>query len=179
MMKFLALVAMLGYGGYKLHKKSERWLELFSPLLGSPRTQDHGSVPSDEGPARTAREATPQHSRRFVLLPVYALALVGLLAVGRWLTPAVVSDGYDAGADVAAATVARASAELAYSTLDHPVQRLLIPARRVVDVRREPGNCSEPLGPPEHREYVADVRLYTLFALLYRTVTVTCGGAVW
>ena len=63
--------------------------------------------------------------------------------------------------------------------LDHPLQRLFIPAWRVVDVRREPGRCEEPLGPLELRDYVADVRLYTLFALPYRTVAVTCGGAVW
>jgi len=87
--------------------------------------------------------------------------------------------GYDASGDPAAEEVARASSELAYAMLDHPVQRLFIPAWRVVDVRREPGRCTELLGPSELRDYVAEVRLYTLFALPYRTVTVTCGGAVW
>jgi hypothetical protein len=170
MTKLLLLLAMLGYGGYRLHRKTERWLELLRPLLGSPEPR---ALTSDRSrPASRVR-------KWLVLGPLYALALVGLLTVGRWVTRAAATGGYDAGGEPAAETVARASSELAHAMLNHPLQRLFIPAWRVMDVRREPGRCEEPLGPPEVRAYVADVRLYTLFALPYRTVEVTCGGAVW
>ena len=189
MTKLLVLLAMLGYGGYKLHRKTERWLEMLRPLLDSP-DQTHGApAGSSEAGSRSSAEARALASDRsravsrvrrwLVLSSLYTLALVGLLTVGRWVTRTATAGGYDAGGEPAAETVARASSELAHAMLDHPLQRLLIPVWRVVDVRREPGHCEEPLGPLDLRDYVADVRLYTLFALPYRTVAVTCGGAVW
>lgn len=190
MMKFLVLVAMLGYGGYKLHRKSERWLDLLGPLLGAPERRDAAPLRSAdvEGDARPAKPGAAggrrsggsvAHRKWLVLGPLYALALVGSVTVGHAVTRAVAGRGYDAGADAAAATVAREAHQLTYAMLDHPVQRLFIPGWRVVDVRLEPGRCTEPLGEPALRDYVADVRLYTFFALPYRTVAVTCGGAVW
>lgn len=200
MLKLLALLVMLGWGGYKLHRKSERWIEMLGPLLGAPprgrgetsaaprshaprrvgaatRPSGSGDAPRslmDEPPARTSPV-----KKWGVLVPLYGLALVGLVTMGRFVTDLAVTEGYAGGGTTAEATVGRASAELAYSMLDHPVQRLLLPAWRVVEVRSEKAHCTEPLGEPALRDYVAEVRLYTLFALPYRTVTVTCGGRVW
>jgi hypothetical protein len=200
MLKLLAIAAMLAYGGYKLNRKSERWIELLRPLLGAPdRTRDAAGRPAraaagsriggttEERPSAGARSladdppgAASPLRKRLVLAPFYALAFVGLIALGRWLTQLVVTDGYAGEGTVAEATVGRASAELAYAMLDHPVQRLLLPAWRVLEVRREPGHCTEPFPErPEIRDLMADVRIYTLFALPYRTVTVTCGGRIW
>ena len=53
----------------------------------------------------------------------------------------------------------------------------LLPRARVLDVKRAPGSCAAyPPGSVPDDEYVAVVRLYTLFRIPARTFTVACGG---
>jgi hypothetical protein len=52
-----------------------------------------------------------------------------------------------------------------------------LPRARVLDVKRAPGSCAAyPPGSVPDDEYVAVVRLYTLFRIPARTFTVACGG---
>jgi hypothetical protein len=122
-------------------------------------------------------------SRTLVLLhvPVYLLALIGFLVLGRIATRTFIPHYGDLGGDMAKQTVARSALMLIHVTYDNPIERSLIAKVRVVDVSLEPAHCEDypPAAADEHRDYVARVRLYTIYGIPIRTHTVTCGGWRW
>jgi hypothetical protein len=114
-------------------------------------------------------------------LIVYSLALVGFLAIGRWVTQAVVRDHGELPEDPASQTVARSALLLAYTINDDPAGRFFLPRAQVSRVYRQEGSCT--LYPATadipHLDHVAEVRFFTLYAVPVRRERVTCGGWAW
>jgi hypothetical protein len=132
----------------------------------------------------------------FLFLSMVALPLLSV-TLGRVL----VDDGIDRFRnDPAAWAVARNAVALADAHRDHPIQRLIAPAGRVVAVTLRPGHCKlapgssarlvldrrarrpalaqDPAQPAAAllREYTAQVRFHTFFGYPVEDVLVECGG---
>ena len=123
-------------------------------------------------PARTRRRS---RTRRDLLI-------IGGLTVAALTAPLLVPDGVDR---LPPGSVEREVASRAYPgawTLnDNPVGRVLLPGVRVTRVWPEPGHCgaSEQAAEGRARDYRAEVRLHSLFAIPGPVVQIRCGGAAY
>jgi hypothetical protein len=76
--------------------------------------------------------------------------------------------------------LAHATASEAYENsrmlLDYPATRLVIRARRVTEVWRDPGHCHDPKPSQAQGEYRATVQTYTWFGLPFASIDAQCGG---
>lgn len=138
-------------------------------------------------------------------LGLLAATFVGVTAVavlGIAVALLIVDDGTDRfRSDPLAYSVANEALRMSRVHRDHPLQRLLTPAARVVAVTRLVGHCNnraqdlvQPAGsaqpgfpalaqfpdPPREigvHEYTALVRFYTAFGIPAGDVYLTCGGS--
>lgn len=120
--------------------------------------------------------------RGFRSLLILALILVALLVVGRVVTASFVDDGIDRYAEgtperVVAETATRNAASLTRRMLLPRALFFLLPKVGATEVQLKEGHCTEyPPGSFPHLDYVAEVRVYTLFAIPVRSFTLQCGG---
>jgi hypothetical protein len=93
------------------------------------------------------------------------------------LSPARGGSGVDQYRDdpLAHATAADAY-ESARILLSHPFSRLVVRARRVTRVWRDPGHCRDIQPNEAQAQYRATVRTYTWVGLPGRTIDAQCGG---
>jgi len=139
-------------------------------------------------------------------LPVSLLILAGLVllpTVGLVVAVLITDDGIDSFSDDPVAHwVAKEAYRMAWVHRYNPIQRILAPVARVVLVTRVAGHCTTPkawfgyeslpndrpslpaIGPgPKspfadvEREYISQVRFYTLFGYPVNDVFLTCGNS--
>ena len=112
---------------------------------------------------------------RWCVLLIFAL--IALAMLGHFATKAVVNDGVEDFDVPEVQEFAQDAVTGAWFLIDNPIQRIYIPAVRVTAVERIPGHCSDPTIPRgPRRDYRAEVRTYTLFAIPAGRLEVTCGG---
>ena len=121
-------------------------------------------------PARTHRRT---RRRRDILL-IAALGAAALVA------PLMIPDGVEQRAPGSVERdVASRAFQGAWMLNDNPIGRVFLPGMRVSRVWQEPGHCgpTEIVPDARTRDYRAEVRLYSLFAIPGPVVQVRCGGA--
>jgi hypothetical protein len=130
----------------------------------------------------TGQPNAPLPTHRWRRWVVALIVLAVLFPLGRFVTTATVDDGLDRflgktpEADVAIRAL-ELTETLGRRTILPRRRNYLLPRARVLDVKRAPGNCTAyPPGSVPDDEYIAVVRLYTLFRIPARTFTVACGG---
>jgi hypothetical protein len=105
--------------------------------------------------------------------------LVGTLSVGELMPRVMVSETLSHYAsNPPSYTIASVSQARARDTYGSPLMRVLYPSAKVVSVGVWPANCprtSATQGLP-NREYVAEVQLYSLFAIPGPRMESRCGG---
>lgn len=105
--------------------------------------------------------------------------LLGALSVGELMPRAMMSDSLARyAASPPSYLVAALSQSHARDTYSSPLMRILYPMARVTNVAVWPANCPRTAateGIP-HREYYAEVQLYTLFNIPGPRMQSRCGG---
>ena len=106
-----------------------------------------------------------------------AVGGVVILLLLSVLSPARRGDGVN---DYRDDPLAYATAVDAYRSagilLDNPLSRLVVRARRVTRVWRDPGHCRDPRPSEAQGEYRATVRTYTWLGLPATEIDARCGG---
>lgn len=111
-----------------------------------------------------------------------------MLAIGYAATVVLVnsevkwSGGDPTEVDVAGDTsrLDRKALGMSHLLTEHPMLRAVTIRRRVAFIQQGPGHCrsQDPLSPNRTlSDHVVAVRLYTLFAIPFETIYVTCGGS--
>ena len=105
--------------------------------------------------------------------------LLGALSVGELMPRAMMSDSLARyAASPPSYLVAALSQSHARDTYSSPFMRILYPMARVTNVAVWPANCprTAATGAIPHREYYAEVQLYTLFNIPGPRKQSRCGG---
>jgi hypothetical protein len=120
---------------------------------------------------------------RLLLGSVAVVVLLCFLLVIGWAVTAVSMDSgierFPAGSPEH--EVAEASWRLAVTVGRRTVAPraffFLLPQVRITSVRSDPGHCTEyPPGSFPHQDWRTEARVYTVFLIPVRTLTVQCGG---
>jgi len=105
--------------------------------------------------------------------------LLGALSVGELMPRAMMSDSLARyAASPPSYLVAALSQSHARDTYSSPFMRILYPMARVTNVAVWPANCPRTAATEAipHREYYAEVQLYTLFNIPGPRMQSRCGG---
>ncbi len=104
-----------------------------------------------------------------------AVALVVAYAIPVFL----MNDGVDRWAsDPAEYRTAVNALRITHQGCEFTNFRPLLPRVRVIKVEKAPGSCRDGAAEPDLVDYVAHVRLHTLFGVPTGTLRATCGGNV-
>jgi hypothetical protein len=124
---------------------------------------------------------SPLQQRRVNLPPLLTWALGGIvvLVVAYAIPIFLMNDGVErwAGAPAEYRTAVNAL-RITHQGCEFTNFRPLLPRVRVVKVENAPGSCRDAAPEPDLANYVAHVRLHTLFGVPTGTLRATCGGNV-